>query len=149
MLKQNLQNSVFQILLIVLLFSCSTKAKYNPNKDPNFIELNKLPKDSLTTIKFNTDTLFISSKNNNELISDSFKIINTGLKRLKIKSYTTSCECTKVALKKYNTLPNDSIIVTLYIDKEKLSKGVNNRSILFTGNFIGIYKKMEMQITLK
>ncbi len=149
MLKLKRQNNLLW-LFVLGIFACKQPGiNFTPEKDPNYLELKKIPDTSLTDIKFNIDTLSIASTNNDSILEANFSIINVGNDTLKMRSHISSCECTKIRLDKFKVAPKDSINVAVFIDKAKLSSGVNNREVIFMGNFKGIYKHYPINITLQ
>jgi hypothetical protein len=148
-LKQKLQNNLLWFL-VLNVFACKQPGiNFTPEKDPNYLELKKLADTSLTEIEFSVDTLFIASPNNDSLLQANFSIINIGNDTLKMRSHISSCECTKIRLDKFKAKSKDSIHVSVFIDKAKLSKGINHREVIFMGNFKGIYKHYPIDITLE
>jgi hypothetical protein len=146
------QKQLSNLWLVLVLFFCNCKQKgidFTPEKDMIYLELKKLPDSSLTDIKFTADTLNLSSINNKSILEANFSIINIGNDTLKIRSYMSSCECTKIRLDKFKAKSKDSIHVSVFIDKAKLTRGLNRRELIFMGNFKGIYKHYPINITLE
>lgn len=125
---------------------------------------NKLPKKELTAVidslKSMNDTALTKVKildterdypniKRGTIIIDSFKLINTGLKRLVLKGINASCDCTTLNyIRGKEISPHDSLLVTYQIDTKDMNKGYNRRTINVIGNFFPYIKNFNIDMYL-
>lgn len=109
---------VFFILLVFFSLTCHDK-EISISSTTMIREFKKLPKNKLTVIKFESDTIKSKLDDHSSVIYRKIFAKNTGSIPLHVATVVASCNCTKVKFDKKIVFPNDSLGITLILKRDR------------------------------
>lgn len=133
--------------------------KVSPSNQANTVRYIELLKQNfksapLTTVKWESDTLFFAELTEGTNLIDSFQITNNGLAPYLISEAKTTCDCTILQAPKYPIMPGESAALRIKFDSSgklgQVSPAIilfdnstpNKRSILYLKGNIAARKKL-------
>lgn len=113
-------NKRLLVFSLLMFFSLSCHEKDTSLSSVTMIrEFKKLPKNKLTELCFEADTIKSKLANNSTIVYRKVFAKNTGSIPLYVATVVASCNCTKVKFDKKVVMPNDSLGISLILKSDR------------------------------